>query len=259
MQAGARCAERLSNTSGTFQRGLDVASILTRERHEGRRPIVRFAARQHLSRRDAALARGLGGGPSASHRGRRFDPQERMMTTVLFRSALVNLALAVTSAGVASAQPAAASLEDLKPLESTTRVTVVDMQLRRFQGTIADASESLLLLRIGSEIRRFEAAEIRSVSIRKEDSLVNGTLLGAALGGGLTSLMFLDNECRDDPVCYKAVVMYAGLGASAGLAIGALIHGTTVVYSAASRNQRPLRVVPMTGSGRRGIRVMIGF
>lgn len=72
------------------------------------------------------------------------------MTTVRFRSALVNLALAVTSASVASAQPAAASLEDLKSLESATKVTVVDMQLRRFQGTIADASESLLLLRIGS-------------------------------------------------------------------------------------------------------------
>jgi hypothetical protein len=110
-----------------------------------------------------------------------------MMKTVRLRSALVNLALAVTSAGVASAQPLpAASLEDLKSLESATRVTVVDMQLRRFQGSIADASESLLLLRIGSEIRRFEAAEIRSVHIRKEDSLVNGTLLGAAVGGGLT-------------------------------------------------------------------------
>jgi hypothetical protein len=47
-----------------------------------------------------------------------------MMTTVRFRSALVNLALAFTSAGVASAQPAAASLEDLKSLESATRVTL---------------------------------------------------------------------------------------------------------------------------------------
>ena len=180
------------------------------------------------------------------------------MTTVRFRSALVNLALAVTSAGVASAQPAA-SLEDLKLVKTATRVTVVDMQSGRFQGTIADASESLLLLRIGSEIRRFEAAEIRSVHIRKEDSLVNGTLLGAAVGGGVTSLLFLDNECRDDQVCYKAVAAYAGLGALAGLAIDALIHGTTVIYDAASRSERPLRVVPMTGGGRRGIGVMIRF
>ena len=181
------------------------------------------------------------------------------MTIIRCRSALVSLALAVTSAGVASAQPAAASLEDLKSLERATRVTVVDTQLRRFQGTIDDASESLLLLRTGSEIRRFEAAEIRSVHVRREDSLVNGTLLGAAVGGGSTSLLFLDNECRDDPVCYKAVVVYAGLGALAGLVIDALIHGTTVVYSAASQSQRPLRVVPMSGGGRRGIGVMIRF
>jgi len=181
------------------------------------------------------------------------------MATDRLRSALVHLALVVTSAGVASAQPAVASLEDLKSLESATRVTVVDMQLRRFRGTIADASESLLLLRIGSETRRIEVSEIRAVHIRKEDSLVNGTLLGAAVGGGLTSLLFLDNECRDDPICYKAVVAYAGLGALAGLAIDALIHGTTVIYDAASRSQRPLRVVPMAGGGRRGIGVMIRF
>jgi len=106
------------------------------------------------------------------------------MATDRLRSALVHLALVVTSAGVASAQPAVASLEDLKSLESATRVTVVDMQLRRFRGTIADASESLLLLRIGSETRRIEVSEIRAVHIRKEDSLVNGTLLGAAVGGG---------------------------------------------------------------------------
>ena len=182
-----------------------------------------------------------------------------MMTTVLFRSALVNVAVAVSLARIASAQPPAASLEDLKSLESATRVTVVDVQLRRFQGTIADASESLLLLRTGSGIRRFEAAEIQSVRIRKEDSLLNGALLGSAVGGGLTSLLFLDNECRDDPACYKAVVGYAGLGGLAGLAIDALIHRTAVVYNAASRSQRRLPVVTMTGGGRQGIGVMIRF
>jgi hypothetical protein len=53
--------------------------------------------------------------------------------------------------------------------------------------------------------------------------------------------------------------VYAGLGALAGLAIDAVIHGTTVIYSAALRRQRPIRIVPMTGGGRRGIRVMIRF
>jgi hypothetical protein len=181
------------------------------------------------------------------------------MTTIRCRSALVTLVIAVTSAGVASAQPAAASLADLKSLEIATRVTVVDMQLREFRGTIVDASESRLLLRIASEIRRFDSAEIHAVHIRTKDSLVNGTLLGAAVGGGLTSLMFLDNECRDDPVCYKAVVIYAGLGALTGLAIDALIRKTTVIYSAASWRKRPLSVVPITGGGRRGFGVMIRF
>jgi len=181
------------------------------------------------------------------------------MTGVRLRLALVHVALAVSSANVASAQPAAASLDDLKSLGSATRVTVVDAQSRRIQGTIAEASESQLLLRVGREIRRFEAAEIRSVHIRKEDSLLNGGLLGAAAGGGVASLLFLDNECRDDPVCYKAVGVSAGIGAVAGLAIDALIHGTVVVYGAASPSQSRLHVVPGTGNGRRTIRLMLRF
>ena len=181
------------------------------------------------------------------------------MTSVRFRSTLVSFALAVTSAGVASAQPAVASLADLKSLQSATKVTVVDRQRRRLQGTIADASESLLVLRVGREIRRFDAGEIQSVHIRKQDSLVNGALFGAAVGGGLTSLLFLDNECRDDPACYKATAAYAGVGALVGLAIDALIHRTTAIYNAPPPGQRRLQVVPLAGGGQQAIGVMIRF
>ncbi len=180
------------------------------------------------------------------------------MTIARCLAALATLTLAAAWASVASAQPAA-SLEDLKPFAGDTKVTVVDVQSRRLQGTIADASESLLLLRIGSEIRRLDVADIRSIGMRKEDSVLNGTLLGAAIGGGATSLLFLDNECRDDPVCYKAVAAYAGLGAAVGLGIDALIHGTEIIYGTPSRSGRALRAVPLAAHGRRGIGLVLRF
>jgi hypothetical protein len=161
----------------------------------------------------------------------------------------------------ADAQPVASSLAELKGLASAeSKVTVTDTKGQKFRGTIADASESLLSLRIGSDIRRFDAADVQSVRVRKEDSLANGALIGAAVGGGLTSLLFLDNECRDDPVCYAAVGVYAGIGALAGLGIDALIHGTVVAYSGPPPGaQRLFTVAPMVARGRRGVWLTIAF
>jgi len=181
------------------------------------------------------------------------------VTTARIRSAILSFALPVAWASGASAQPAVKSLEDLKALGAARTVTVVDDRSNQFQGTIADASESRLVLRTLGRMREFQAADVREVRVRKDDSLKNGAVIGAAVGGGLTSLAFLDNECHDDPACYKAVVVYAGLGALAGAAIDALIHGTTVLYHAPPRSDRLLTLAPMTGAGRRGIAVMVRF
>jgi hypothetical protein len=161
----------------------------------------------------------------------------------------------------ADAQPVASSLAEVKGLASAaSKVTVTDTKGQEFRGTIAEASESVLSLRIGSDIRRFDAVDVRSVRVRKEDSLANGALIGAVVGGGLTSLLFLDNECRDDPVCYSAVAVYAGIGAVAGLAIDALLHGTVVVFTAPPPGAQHLfTVAPMVARGGRGVWLTIAF
>lgn len=181
------------------------------------------------------------------------------MKTARFCAVTLGSALVLTWATMAGAQTSVASLEDLKALGSAKTVTVIDTQAQKFQGTIADASESVLLLRIGNEIRRFPAADIRSVNVRREDSLKNGALIGAAVSGGLSSLMFLDNECRDDPVCYKALGVYTAAGALVGPAIDAMIHGTTVVYRPRSQPQHLVSVMPIAGGGRRGVELTIRF
>ncbi len=180
------------------------------------------------------------------------------MKSTRLRPAFTGLAFALMWA-TADAQPVASSLAELKGLVSEeSTVTVTDAKGREFRGRIADASESLLSIRIGSDIRRFDAADVRSVRVRKEDALANGALIGAAVGGGLTSLLFLDTECGDDPACYGAVAVYAGFGAVAGLGIDALIHGTVVAYTAPGAQQR-VRVAPMVARGRRGVWLTIAF
>ena len=109
---------------------------------------------------------------------------------------------------------------------------------------------------MGRELRCFDAVDVDSVRVRKEDSLANGALIGAAVGSGLTSLIFLDNECRDDPSCYASVAVYGGIGAAAGLIVDALIHRNLVVYAAPSRRGPLLAVGPM---GLKGVRLTIRF
>jgi len=167
----------------------------------------------------------------------------------------------LTFASAAGAQQVVSSLEELKILGNTnSKVTVTDRNGREFRGTVDDASEPLLSLRIAGSIHRFAAADVRSVRVRKEDPLVDGALIGAAVGGGVTSLMFLDNECRDDPVCYAAVAVYAGIGALAGLGIDALIHRSIVVYAAlAPSAQRAGTVAPFVARWHRGVRLTIAW
>ena len=95
--------------------------------------------------------------------------------------------------------------------------------------------------------------------LRKGDSLINGALIGAAMGGGLTSLLFLDNECRDDAACYGAVAAYGGAGALAGLAVDAMIHRTVVVYAAPPGTRQSFTATPIVARRRAGVRLTIGF
>jgi hypothetical protein len=161
----------------------------------------------------------------------------------------------------ADAQPVATSLAELEGLANAeSKVTMTDTTGREFRGTFAEATESLLSIRIGNETRRFKAADVREVRVRKEDALANGALIGAAVGGGLTSLMFLDNECRDDPACYAAVAVYSGIGALVGLGVDALVHRSFVVYSAPSAGARlRLTPIPRVARGLKGLWLTAAF
>jgi len=183
------------------------------------------------------------------------------MPSTRFTSGVLASMLLLTWPAAAGAQPDSVSLAELKPLaEASSTVTVIDSQGQRVRGTIVDAVRSQLSVRVGHEIRRFQAAEVRSVRLRKRDSPANGALIGASIAGGLAALMFLDNECHDDPVCYEAVAVYTGLGALAGLGIDALVRDEVVVYPAgAPRTSQAIRVVPLAGRGRKGVRLTIAF
>jgi hypothetical protein len=162
---------------------------------------------------------------------------------------------------VVSAQTVAASLDDLKGIAiAGSTVKVTDGRGQEVEGKLAEVSMSGLSLRVGNAVRRFEANDVRRVRVRKEDSVLNGALIGAAIAGRLTSLIFLDNECADDPSCLAAVFGNAGIWALAGMGVDALIHRDRVVYSAPSGSvARSIDVAPVVSPAALDFRVTMKF
>lgn len=180
------------------------------------------------------------------------------MQSAAYRSAIALMVVSIW-AGAAGAQPLVSSIEELKVLAATgSPVTVTDTNGLKVTGSIAEASATMLSVQTSRGVRQFDAVDVRAVSVRKEDSLKNGLLIGAATAGGLTSLLFLDNECHNDSACFVAVGTYAGVGALVGAGIDALIRRSVVVYRSPER-PRVLTVAPIIGDGRRGVHLRFEF
>ena len=118
------------------------------------------------------------------------------MTTAPFTSAMLGAALLALTAMAAPAQPVATTFDALQHLGNGTAVTLADGTGHEWRGTMTDVSRSRICLQLRRRVQCFDAVDVNAVRVRKDDSLVNGALIGAAVGGGLTSLIFLDNECR---------------------------------------------------------------
>jgi hypothetical protein len=74
------------------------------------------------------------------------------------------------------------------------------------------------------------------------DPVKNGAIIGAVIGG-IASGMFIGLLCHavndtDDPICWKATLLYAGIGAGAGAGIGAgvdALFGRRTTFAASVR------------------------
>jgi hypothetical protein len=149
------------------------------------------------------------------------------MSTASIGAALLSV---LFTPAIALAQPPATSFADLaRIVERGDTVTVVDDAQARTRGVVfAIAAE--VVLRADGVNRRWSAAGISEVRRRQPDSLWNGALIGAAIGGGLSSLNYLDNECRGDPACAQAVAIYGAIGAGVGALVDSLIRGDRSIY-----------------------------
>jgi hypothetical protein len=169
-----------------------------------------------------------------------------MMQSVLFAAAL---ALATTTA---SAQTVVTSFSDLPTVvKSGDTVDVTDAKGRTLRGTIGELSRTSLELTArkrasdGTEpfqsIGRFSATDVRQIRLERRDSVLNGTLIGLAVGLGIAAIpaaaLFCNPNYEDGAtasMCASFLSILGGIGAGTGLAVDAVRVERRMVYYQAS-------------------------
>ena len=143
-------------------------------------------------------------------------------------------------------------------------VWVTDAQGREVKGSILSLAADALTLE--GRARTFGAPDVRSIQVRRADSLGNGALIGLGVGGGLALTACLIAASDDDgnkAGCAAAALFYAGIGSGIGVGIDALIPGKKLVaYRAPGSTAQPharLSIAPLVTPRAKGAVLSFAF
>ena len=151
----------------------------------------------------------------------------------------------------------ARSFEQLGVLVSPgQKISVTDVEGRRYSGTIAGLSSSSLSVMVGNELRQLRESDIAALRQRRSDSLGNGALWG--LAAGVTVGMVQCGRCHVGPGLAIGA-LYGGAGASIGVALDALVKSDLVVYQNRGSAATRVSVVPQLAPSHQGVALSIKF
>jgi hypothetical protein len=166
----------------------------------------------------------------------------------------------VAAGSAASAQTPREAQRNLETLLAPgMTVWITDSGGREEKTQIVGVSGDIVTTTAGGDIRRLPTVDVRRVSVRYSDSVLNGALIGA--GGAVASGLFLCRltetweNCRDD---LGPMARIGAIGAGVGIGIDALIRGRRTIYEARPGSTR-LHAVPIFARHARGIQISLSF
>lgn len=171
------------------------------------------------------------------------------------------------SAGVASAQPPEQPLVRTASLPAAVArvpigdvVHVTDTTGATLKGRLAAITDDAVQLKVRSEMRSVATADVRRIQWQQPDSPFTGVLIGAAIGAfpGIYWLIADPNECTG--LCPEEYALIA-VGAAIGGVIDRAITRKVTVYAAEAPSGRAMsvRIGPLVGRDRKGVRVSVKF
>jgi len=173
-------------------------------------------------------------------------------------------AVAVFAAGqaaVASAQSVPTSFRDLQFLVGPgDRVVVVDARGVQTKGRISELDGSTLSIKSGKDERRFREDDVVVIRQRNHDSVLNGVIIGAAVGAGLGLISELSCSAMDEYCPYTGIVTIGSAvwGTFAGVTVD-LLHRTQrdVFRRGADPASKSVTVAPLVARRGAGAQVAL--
>ena len=185
------------------------------------------------------------------------------MTRSLLRAVIVvrlsSLMMPIEAMAQTSDQTVASSLGVLKPqLPAGEIIYVTDRTGTTVKGTLIEISNDAIEMRVSVAVKRIRAADVSRIQWQKRDSLLNGVLIGAAVGAipGVYWLIADPNECTG--LCAEDYVAI-GVGALVGGLIDRAIKKKATVYEAPSSKTTKVTVAPLLVRHRLGVQVALTF
>lgn len=174
------------------------------------------------------------------------------------QSFVASAALVSSVSTAVFAQP----VSDFQQLEGALRqgqqVEVQDVSGRRSSGRIVLATPTELTIVRGGQQRSFTAGDV--LTLRRHDSVANGALIGAGLGGGLAVLGFVSTRGRSDAV-YGYAYIGSWLFPAVGGVVGWLIDrnsGREVIFQSQARGSG-LSITPLLSPTFAGVTLVHRF
>lgn len=133
------------------------------------------------------------------------------------------------------------------------------------KGRISELSDSPLRLIVNGEPRDFLQKDVREIRQWRADSLADGAVIGAGAGAGAAGIgwgVYCGSGGCDGGAGMIAgsILLYAGLGAAAGVGIDALIPAKRTIFV----NKNPssawqLQIRPILNRSKTGVNVAFSF
>ena len=164
----------------------------------------------------------------------------------------------------AGAQGVASSFDQFTVLvKPGDKISVVDVAGRKADGRIGTLSRDALTLVTKAGPRVLGEGDVAQIRQCRDDSLKNGAIIGAVAGAAyfVTAGALLRDSDGGDVIVGTAIaggVLFAGMGAAAGVGIDALIARRQVIYRKPGGGSR-VSVAPLFGHRRRGAAVAVMF
>ena len=183
---------------------------------------------------------------------------------------LVLIVWAMLRPSYVSAQEAASSFAELvsvvKPGE-TIRITEASGRTTRGRlGKLSTSSLELLVPNSGRDVvapQVLSEGNVRSIEVERRDSLLNGTLIGLAvggLGGLLGGAANCGNySCQAGPVAAAFGALFGGIGAGVGALTDLAKSQRTTIYESVRQRSSAARVSPFVSNKAAGVRLSVRF